>query len=173
MKPSRDWTKAVSWLWHHRAVPVGSRGYCPSHQHPKNLGGIFTLWNILGALGIISGIVNLHDCLKIFQLRYPYEGGRDKGLTPSQHPVNGPELWADVTPSSSQSTDGLLLEQTGRCHFRSCSLYLSLFQKTNKRPVEFSRWHGMRSLSCIFWPSTEKWFLKVRIRKWRAERVCI
>lgn len=31
---------------------------------------------------------------------------------PIQHPVNGSELWADVTLNASQQTDGLLLELT-------------------------------------------------------------
>lgn len=50
--------------------------------------------------------------------------GEKMDCPPRQHPVNGPELWTYVTLTASQHTDGLLLEQTGRCHFLSCSLDL-------------------------------------------------
>lgn len=88
---------------------------------------------------------------KIFQLTL-YKGRIDKGLTPSQHPVNGLELWADVILTTSQHTDGLLLAQTGCRYLFSCLKHLSVF-KTMKMTM---RLHIIWILSCIFWRSNKE-----------------
>ena len=98
-----------------------------------------------------SSISVAHGCLKISKLS-PYTGGRDKGMTPSQHSVNGPDLWADVTLHKQPAFSMNKVDTV--TFFLFCSLHLTpfLLNSTDMRAVDFSRWRRMRSSSSNFWP---------------------